>query len=125
MFSGEKKAAPNGTLFIYFLNFHCPFKTLLHNAGFMELCWITDLLSHIHHSLNLTLLIRYSYKNNFTETQNSICGGKLQLTRKVLSQEDEQRAVPSGDTLTLLTRFSWPNRMETRVPFNTSHTFMV
>lgn len=46
------------------------------------------------------------------------------LTLKVLSQEAEQRAVPSGDNRTLLTRFSWPYIVEMRVPFNTSHTFM-
>lgn len=54
-----------------------------------------------------------------------ICAGKHLLTRKVLSQEAEQRAVPSGDTLTLLIRFSWPNSTDTRDPFRTSHTLMV
>lgn len=49
----------------------------------------------------------------------------LRLTRKVLSQDAEQSAVPSGDILTLLIRFSWPNRTDSRVPFRTSHTLMV
>lgn len=51
--------------------------------------------------------------------------GEVLLTRKVLSQEAEQNAVPSGDTRTLLMRFSWPKRTETRFPFKTSHTLIV
>lgn len=47
------------------------------------------------------------------------------LTRSVLSHDAEQNAVPSGDTWTLLTRFSWPYRIAARVPFNTSHMFIV
>ncbi|TNN30222.1 hypothetical protein EYF80_059627 [Liparis tanakae] len=53
-----------------------------------------------------------------------VWGGRPQLTRRVLSQEAEQSAVPSGDTRTRLTRFSWPNRTETRVPFKVSHALM-
>jgi len=50
---------------------------------------------------------------------------KKSLTRKVLSHDPEQNAVPSGDTLTVLTRFSWPKRIATLVPFRTSQTLMV
>lgn len=47
------------------------------------------------------------------------------LTRRVWSQEPEQKAVPSGETRRVLTRFSCPNRMDTRDPFSTSQTLMV
>lgn len=47
------------------------------------------------------------------------------LTRRVWSQDPEQNAVPSGDTRRVLTRFSCPNRIDTRDPFSTSQTFMV
>ena len=46
-------------------------------------------------------------------------------TLRVWSQDPVQKPVPSGDTRRVLTRFSWPNRMDTRVPFRTSHTLMV
>ena len=51
--------------------------------------------------------------------------GSRALTRRVWSQEPEQNAVPSGDTRKVLTRFSCPNRMDTRDPFSTSQTLMV
>lgn len=47
------------------------------------------------------------------------------LTRRVWSQDPEQNAVPSGDTRKVLTRFSCPNRIDTRDPFSTSQTLMV
>ena len=51
--------------------------------------------------------------------------GQRSLTRRLVSQDAEAKDVPSGDTLTQLTRFSWPNRIEIRFPFRTSHTLMV
>lgn len=55
------------------------------------------------------------------QTQNN---GYLH-TRRVWSQEPVLKAVPSGETRSVLTRFSCPNKMETRVPLRTSQTFMV
>ena len=46
-------------------------------------------------------------------------------TRRVWSQDPVQKAVPSGETRSVLTRFSCPNKIETRVPFRTSQTLMV
>ena len=51
--------------------------------------------------------------------------GRRSHTRRLVSQDAEAKDVPSGDTLTQLTRFSWPNRTEIRFPFRTSHTLMV
>lgn len=47
------------------------------------------------------------------------------LTRNVWSQDPEENAVPSGETRRVLTLFSCPNKMDTRVPFKTSHTLIV